>query len=161
VSSFKYLGLEFFKNGNWSRSQERIADHAAFALHKLYIILEKVDMKVSDIMVQLFESLVGSILLYASEVWGFHEANTVDKLVGMYGELGLQPCSVLRKFRIIKYWANILQHQNSVQFKIYQMLKEDANRGDIYNDQNWAHQVILEKLGLRTFLLNKILYRSH
>jgi hypothetical protein len=30
------------------------------------------------------------------------------------------------------------------------MLKEDANRGDIYNGQNWEHQVkvILEELGL-------------
>jgi hypothetical protein len=80
-------------------------------------------MKVSD-MVQLFESLVGSMLLYASEVWDFHEANNVDiiqnkfcrkilgvkkstNLVGMYDELGLQPFSVLRKFRIIKYWAHI------------------------------------------------------
>jgi hypothetical protein len=71
--------------------------------------------------------------------------------------------SVLRKFRIIKYWAHILQHQHSVQFKIYQMLKEDANHGDIYNGQNWAHQVkvILEELGLPYILLNKTLYRFH
>jgi hypothetical protein len=118
-------------------------------------------MKVSD-MVQLFESLVSSIIVYASEVWGFIEATNVhiiqnkfcriilgvkklSNLVGMYGE----PFSVIRKFKIIKYWAHILQHQNSVQFKIYQMLKEDVNRGAIYNGQHWAHQVkvILEELG--------------
>jgi hypothetical protein len=46
VSSFKYLGLEFFKNGNWSRSCSMCITHA------VYIILERVDMKVSD-MVQL------------------------------------------------------------------------------------------------------------
>jgi hypothetical protein len=54
-------------------------------------------------------------------------------LVEMYGELGLQPFSVLRKFRIIKYWAQILQHTNYIQFNIYLMLREDYNGGATYN----------------------------
>lgn len=35
VTSFKYLGVEFFKNGNWSRTQKHLAQHASYALHKL------------------------------------------------------------------------------------------------------------------------------
>jgi hypothetical protein len=73
VKSFKYLGLECFKNGNWARSQKRLADHAAFAFHKLYVV----EMKVRDV-VQLFNSFVRSILLYASEVWVFNEAKYVE-----------------------------------------------------------------------------------
>jgi hypothetical protein len=69
VKSFKYLGLEFYKNGNWARSQKRLADHTAFALHILYVVLDKVEMKVSD-MVQLFNSFARSILLYAAESVG-------------------------------------------------------------------------------------------
>ena len=33
VDSFKYLGIHFFKNGNWHRTQQRLAQHGLFALH--------------------------------------------------------------------------------------------------------------------------------
>ena len=33
VTSFKYLGIHFFKNGHWHRTQDRLAKHASFALH--------------------------------------------------------------------------------------------------------------------------------
>jgi hypothetical protein len=118
-------------------------------------------------MVQLFDSLVGSILLYASEVWGFHEAKNVNliqnkfcrkvlgvkkstNLIGMYGELGILPLSVIRKFNMIKFWAHIINNPNSLQFKVYQTLHDDVNGGNTYNGQNWAYQVksILEELGL-------------
>ena len=36
VTSFKYLGIHFFKNGNLFRTQKRIAEHAAYALHNLF-----------------------------------------------------------------------------------------------------------------------------
>jgi hypothetical protein len=39
VDSFKYLGIHFFKNGGWFRSQKRIAQHSLFALHNLFIVL--------------------------------------------------------------------------------------------------------------------------
>ena len=31
VTSFKYLGIHFFKNGNWYRTQKLLAQHASFA----------------------------------------------------------------------------------------------------------------------------------
>jgi hypothetical protein len=51
VASFKYmyLGIEFFKNGNWYRTQKILSEHASFAIHKLYLTLEKVNMPVHDI----------------------------------------------------------------------------------------------------------------
>ena len=36
VTSFKYLGIHFFKNGNWYRTQKRLSQHAAFALHNFH-----------------------------------------------------------------------------------------------------------------------------
>ena len=36
VTSFKCLGIHFFKNGNWNRTQKRLSQHAAFALHNLF-----------------------------------------------------------------------------------------------------------------------------
>ena len=40
VSSFKYLGMHFFKNGNWYRAEKRIASHASYALHNLFGLLK-------------------------------------------------------------------------------------------------------------------------
>jgi hypothetical protein len=54
VASFKYLGIEFIKNGNWYRTQKKLSVHASFALHKLYLILEKVNLPVHD-MCKLFD----------------------------------------------------------------------------------------------------------
>ena len=62
VRSFKYLGIYFFENGNWHRTQKQLSQHAAFAIH--YYI---------DVM-------VGSVLNYSAEVWGYHEANDIEML---------------------------------------------------------------------------------
>ena len=39
VTSFKYLGIHFFKNGNWFRSKKKIAEHASYALHNLFFFI--------------------------------------------------------------------------------------------------------------------------
>ena len=109
VDSFKYLGSHFFKNGNWFRTQKRLAQHASYALHNLPIIEQ----------CKLFDTLVGSILNYSSEVWGIHNAKYVEaihskllnnkkstNLSGLYGELERVPFNIQRKFNMIKYWVN-------------------------------------------------------
>ena len=39
VDSFKYLGIMFYKNGNWNRTQKCLAEYGSFALHNLYRLL--------------------------------------------------------------------------------------------------------------------------
>ena len=77
VKSFKYLGVCFFKNGNWHRTQNCIADHASFALHNLFSLFEHVEISISQ-KCKLFDALVGSILNYSSEIWGGNEAKDVE-----------------------------------------------------------------------------------
>ena len=43
VTSFKYLGIHFFKNGNWYRMQKRLADHASFALHNFFSLFNQIN----------------------------------------------------------------------------------------------------------------------
>ena len=71
VDSFKYLGIKFFKNGNWFRTQKCIAKHAAFALHNLFRIFNTVELPVAQ-KCKLFDTLVGYILNFGSEVWGMN-----------------------------------------------------------------------------------------
>ena len=70
-------------------------------------------------------------------------------IIVLYGELGRTPASVTRKLKIIKYWNKILSNENTLQFKIYQMLRNDANN-ITYGGQNWANQIkcLMNELGL-------------
>ena len=41
---FKYLGVYFFEDGNWYRTQKCIADHASYALHSLFSVFNDVEL---------------------------------------------------------------------------------------------------------------------
>ena len=167
VNSFKYLGVFFFKNGNWYRTQKSIAEHASKAMYRLFSIFNQYEFKTEQ-KLKLFDTLVSSVLNYSSEVWGFHDGKDIEQvhtkclrkilcvnkstnLAGLYGELGRVPLNVIRKIHIFRYWHKILQsNENSLIKHIYNMLESDANNGNSYNNQNWAYQIksTLETLGL-------------
>ena len=167
VTSFKYLGIHFFKNGNWFRTQKRIAEHASYALHNLFALFNQIELSISE-KCRLFDTLVGSILNYSAEVIGLYEAKDIElihtkfcrwilhvrkstNLTGLYGELGRVPFIVIRKIRMINYWIKLLSlGENTVPRKIYMMLKHDAANNISYNWANWAFQIksLLDKIGL-------------
>ena len=170
VTSFKYLGIHFFKNGHWHRTQDRLAKHASFALHNLFTIFREIELPTPE-KCKLFDSLVGSILNYGAEVWGMYEANDVEmlhtkfcryilqvrkstNLTGLYGELGRTPMLIGRKLCMIRYWIKILKADDDfVPKKIYSMLKDDADNNKNYHGLNWASQIksILCGIGLNYF----------
>ena len=107
VTSFKYLGIHFFKNGNWHRTQKRLSQHAAYALHNLFSLFKHIEFSTTQ-KCKLFDVLVGSILSYSAEVWDNNEAKDIEllhtkfcrwilnvrkstNLAGLYGELGRFP----------------------------------------------------------------------
>ena len=167
VQSFKYLGVHFFKNGNWFRTQKRLANHASRALHNLFALFRQLDLPMSE-QCKLFDILVGSILNYSSEVWGMHDANDIEvihtnfcrwilnvkkstNLSALYGELGRVPFIIQRKFNMIKYWVKLLKSNDSfLPKKMYRILKDDADSGNSYNGSNWASYIksLLDNLGL-------------
>ena len=67
VKSFKYLGVYFFKNGNWSRTQKCIAEHASKAMHRLFSVFNQYEFKTNE-KCKLFDTLVSSILNHSSEI---------------------------------------------------------------------------------------------
>lgn len=167
VTSFKYLGIHFFKNGNLFRTQKRIAEHASYALHNLFSLFNQVELPISE-KCRLFDTLVGSILNYSAEVIGSVEAKDIElihtkfcrwilhvrkstNLTGLYGELGRVPFVVTRKIRMLNYWIKLLKlDETAIPKKIYLMLKNDADNNIYYNGANWASQVksLLDELGL-------------
>ena len=79
VTSSKYLGMYFFINGNWNRTQKRLSQHAAFALHNLFSLFRQTEFTTPQ-KCKLFDVLVGSILNYSAEVWGYNDAKDVEIL---------------------------------------------------------------------------------
>ena len=172
VDSFKYLGITLFRNGNWNRSQKSIAQHASYALYNLFTVFNNIELPPSQ-KCKLFDSLVGSILNFGAEVWGYHEATDIElihtkflrrilnvrkstNLTALYGELGRVPLVVHRKIIMIKYWIKILNHSDSSLIKkMYMLLKSDTDRRN-YNGKNWAYQIksILQEHGLE-FIWNQ------
>ena len=167
VSSFKYLGMHFFKNGNWHRAQKRIASHASYALHNLFGLFKHIELPISE-KCKLFDTFVGSILNYGGEILVLNEAKDIElihskfcrwilhvrkstNLTGLYGELGRVPFIIQRKIRMINYWVKLLGlNDQSIHKKLYSMLKQDADNNISYNGSNWAFQIksLLNELGL-------------
>ena len=82
VTSFKYVGIHFFFSkmaGNWHRTQKRLSQHAAYALHNLFSLFKQIEFSTTQ-KCKLFDVLVGSILSYSVEVWGNNEAKDIELL---------------------------------------------------------------------------------
>ena len=174
VKSFKYLGIYFFKNGNWHRTQKQLSQHAAFALHNLFSLFRQVELTFYQ-KCKLFDVMVGSVLNYSAEVWGYHEANDVEmlhtkfcrwilrvrkstNLSGLYGELGRYPLIVYRKISMIRYWIKLLSSSDTfIPKRIYNMLKHDLDNRNTYNGSNWAFQIksILDSLGFSNIWIHQ------
>ena len=79
VNSFNYLGVVFSSGGSMMQATKTLADKA---LKSMYALLETIrETKVPiNVMFHLFDSLVGSILHYGCEIWGFSNAECIERV---------------------------------------------------------------------------------
>lgn len=174
VTSFKYLGINLFKNGNINRTQKKLAHRSYFALHNLFIILNQLDLDIKE-QCRLFDSLVGSILNYGAEIIGDHECKDIEQvhckflrkilcvrkstnLDGLYGETGRYPMKIHRTLTMFKFWIKVLKLNNQTLIKtMYSILQQDADENKTYNGNNWAYRikVSLNELGLQQLWLHQ------
>ena len=174
VEYFTYLGLSLFKNGSFKRTQKCIAKHAAYALNKLFAIFRNIYLPISQ-KCKLFDTLVGSILNFGSELWGAHEATDIEmvhkkfmkrilnvkpstNISALYGELGRFPLAVIRNISMIRYWTKVINlDETSLVKKVYFMLKCDSDSDRNYGGRNWASQIktILQNHGLLNVWLDQ------
>lgn len=166
--------MYFFKNGNCNRTQKRLSQHAAFALHNLFSLFRQIEFTTSQ-KCKLFDVLVGSILNYSAEVWGYNDAKDVEilhtkfcrwilqvrkstNLSGLYWELGRFPLIIYRKISMIRYWIKLLRSSDTfIPKKMYEILKNDIENNRTYNGLNWALQIknILDSLGLSNIWIHQ------
>lgn len=162
VDSYVYLGMLLHYNGKFLQTEKRLSQQGARALSSLMNSLKSVYISTEQ-QCMLFDSMVGSVLSYASEIWGFHRAHDIEVIhnrfcrfvlkIGknvptafLYGELGHLPMYISRRFRILKYWLHILLYKSKVVYDVYKLLYNDVNNGKT----NWVSNVrdLLFSLGL-------------
>ncbi len=165
VSTFSYLGIVFSSGGSFSKAQTTLSGQAQKAIFKLNKYLYKFTNLSPKHILDLFDKLVVPILNYGGEVWGFSQANQIERvhlkfckrLLGVklstqndfiYGELGRKTMQTNRLYTIVKYWFKILQVSDRKFINsIYKMMLSDIEERP--NKQNWAALVrnLLSELG--------------
>ena len=154
VNDFNYLGTVFnYSTGTFILNNEFITGKGLKALHTLITNTSKYDFKVK-ILLQLFDTFVGSTLNYVCEITGFSKSKQIERIhlkflryilnvkqststISLYGELRRYPLYISRNVRIIKYWCKLLKSENILLQQIYQAMLIDCNNGL----KNWASNV--------------------
>ena len=80
VKQFKYLGLVFTVSGSFTEAQNTLSGQAQKAIFKLNKYLYKFTFISPKYKLDLFDKLISPILNYASEVWGFSQANSIERV---------------------------------------------------------------------------------
>ena len=123
VDDFNYLGTVFHYTGNFAENQEYIVGKSMKALNALLINCFKFKLPTSTLC-QLFDAFVGSVLSYASEIWGYSKSKAIERIhlkfckrilqvksstnfMAVYGELGRYPLYISRYIKMIKYWYKL------------------------------------------------------
>ena len=153
VDDFNYLGTIFNYTGSFTKNQDHVVGKSLKALNALLYNCSKIKLK-PKLLCQLFDSFVGSILGYSSELWGFTKCKEIERIhlkflkrilgvkrntssMSVYGELGRYPLYISRYVRIIKYWCKVATSENIIVKTVYNQSVCDCEKGY----RNWAASV--------------------
>lgn len=163
VSQFNYLGIVFTPGGSFIQASKILSGKAIRALCSLFSITNPMEVPL-NIMINLYNSFVCSVLMYASEIWGFSSAISIDKVqrkfcrwmlnvkqsthnLAICSELGLYPLVIERQVRIVKYWLKLNSNEsgNIILSTVYRSMIDDVSNGAT----NWLSKVkhLLESNG--------------
>ena len=169
VKSFVYLGVLFSSGGSFQQATSTLVGKALRAMRSLFNLTKDYDLPI-HISCNLFDSYVGSILNYNCEVWGFNQAENIERVhrkfckrllnvktntnsLANLSELGRYPLIINRKIRIIKYWLK-LHTQKSNNCILTAVIKQQ--KSEIIKDRhikNWCNKVknLLESTGFSIY----------
>ena len=136
VKTFKYLGIVFTTGGSFSKAQNTLAGQAQKAIFKLNKYLYKFTFVAPKHKLELFDKLISPILNYSCEVWGFCQANAIErvymqfckKLLGVkkttqndfvYGELGRENYATKRVLSSLNIGSKYYKHLKTSILKLY------------------------------------------
>ena len=157
TNSYKYLGYTMTTKLSVEIPLTEFAGRAKSKIMTIFKTLYKLGKIEPDIFFRLFDSQVKPMLIYASEVWGLANKETLQTIekVHMYackrmlgvtprtpntliqGELNRYPLSIDTKIRAVKYWAKLTQLDSSrLPRQAYERELKETNKPD-----NWAEGI--------------------
>ena len=107
-------------------------------MYALYKKIKNISIPV-DLQLKLFDSLVAPVLLYASEIWGFENKNSIERVhlqfcksilkvrnstqnFLVYGELGRFLLETVVKQKMILLWNILLTDSNKLSHIMYKLM---------------------------------------
>ena len=174
----KYLGFYICANGSIRQGLEDLSDRAQNAFFKLKSCLNSAFRQNIRVTLQLFDSIIKPILLYASDFWGMHKINSVlqnpceiahtnmckqllgvaqnTAAAGVLIELGRVPISLQGKRLCLDNWLRILGEGKS------NKLLELSCRNAMKENLIWAQGVLenLDYAGMEIIAKNASLHKS-
>jgi len=173
VNKFNYLGIVFTSGGSFAEAHKTLAGQALKAIFKINKYLYKFTFINVKHRLELFDKLVMPILNYACQVWGFAQAQCIERKHlhfcksilrvkkttqndFVYGELGRTSCQINRILNIIKYWLKILHMGENKYVKIiYKLMLSDIQATNTI--VNWASLLrnVLSSLGFNEAWLSQ------
>ena len=138
VDSYGYLGIIFNYNGSFKTGKKKLFDQAQKSLYCLYKKIQNICIPI-DLQLKLFDSLVSPILTYSSEVWGFENKDSLERLhlqfcktilkvrnstpnYMVYGELGRFPLEIIIKRKMIMFWNSLQTEKTKLSSIMYQVM---------------------------------------
>lgn len=136
--SYTYLGLLFNFNGRFCKARDKLINQAQKAMYALYHKIRNLHIPI-DLQLRLFDALVTPILTYSSEVWGFENLSSIEKIhlqfckkilgvrsstpnIMIYGELGRYPLETNIKVRMVCFWYKLMINKNKLSGKLCDLL---------------------------------------
>ncbi len=129
VSDYIYLGITFNYNNKFSKAIKKQLDQGRRAMFSMLVKARRLCLPI-DIQCDLFDKMIVPIILYGSEVWGFHTTEMLEvfyrKFIknilklnkstpsGMvYGEVGKLCLQTKMDKSIISYWLRLIMKDNT------------------------------------------------
>ena len=165
VDSFRYLGIEFSRTGNFAKGKKYAFDKAQRALFALLKTARDKNLP-TDILLDLYQKMVVPVMLYGCEIWGHEKLDILEKLhlkslkyilhlnrstmtAHVFGESGFFPIYVDVKVRMISFWADLVDPSfDKLSNKVYSLCYNLFCSGEY--EQPWLADIkeTLAKAGL-------------
>ena len=162
VNDYSYLGFTFTTRMSISRGVDTLAAKGKKACADCVRYISKLNEISKECFFKIFDTQVQPVIMYASEVWGLHRLDSIERVHTyackrllnvtsklpnkfVYGETGRYPLYVNSAVRCIRYWLKILKMDMSrIPKQAYEMLLRMDNSGK----ECWASQVRLTLFSL-------------
>ncbi len=168
VAEYKYLGIILNEHLKYECTAEILAKSATRALGSVMNKFRSLKNMGFETYKKLYEKCVIPVLEYASEIWGYKQFESCEKVqmkalryfygvhrfapkYALYGDSGWLPTIYNRKLNMVRFWNRMIKMEDT------RLTKHIFNYDMQINRQNWSSEIfdIFKTYNLEQIFLNK------